>query len=135
MVPSTSSSPFAGFIHGDTGGRTDNQDISVHSGAYVVPADILSGLGEGNSMAGASALMKQLGMSQGEPQMRADGGSVGEPVPIVAASGELVIPPDKVAEVGGGDLDRGHKVLDAMVKHVRKKTIKTLKKLPGPKRN
>jgi len=44
-----------------------------------------------------------------------------------------VIPPHVVAGVGKGSLDTGHKVLDEFVKHVRAKTIKTLKKLPGPK--
>lgn len=124
---------FAGYIHGTTGGRTDNKPIDVASGSYVVPADVLSGLGEGNSHAGAAALHKMLGMDA--TPMKADGGSVGEPVPIVAASGEMVVPPDAVAKVGGGDLDRGHSVLDAMVKHVRSKTIRKLKSLPSPKKS
>jgi hypothetical protein len=55
-------------------------------------------------------------------------------VDIVAAGGEFIVPPDKVAELGGGDLKRGHDLLDAMVKHIRKTTIKTLKRLPGPKK-
>lgn len=123
---------FSGYIHGTTGGRTDNKPIDVASGSYVVPADILSGLGEGNSHAGWAALQSQLGM--GAPT-KADGGSVGAPTPIVAASGEAVIPPESVAQIGGGDVDRGHKVLDALVKHVRSKTIKKLKSLPAPKKN
>lgn len=127
------SNPFAGYIHGSTGGRTDNKPIDVAEGSYVIPADILSGLGEGNSHAGWAGLQAHLGM--GGPPQKADGGAIGAPVPIVAASGEGVIPPDKVAEIGGGDLQAGHSILDAMVKHVRKKTIKTLKKLPGPKKN
>jgi hypothetical protein len=123
---------FAGYIPGTTGGRTDNKPISVADGSYVIPADILSGLGEGNSHAGALALHKQFGM---DVPTKADGGAVGQPVPIVAASGEMVVPPEKVAEVGGGDIDKGHGILDALVKHVRSKTIKKLKSLPGPKRN
>jgi hypothetical protein len=55
-------------------------------------------------------------------------------VPIVAASGEAVIPPDAII-AKHGDLDTGHKVLDAVVKHVRAKTVKKLKSLPGPKKN
>lgn len=125
-------SPFTGYIHGATGGRTDNKPIEVAEGSYVIPADVLSGLGEGNSHAGAAALHSQFGM---DAPTKADGGAIGAPVPIVAASGEMVVPPDKVAEIGGGDLQAGHNILDAMVKHVRKKTIKTLKKLPGPKKS
>jgi hypothetical protein len=131
---------FTGYIPGTTGGRTDNKNINVGSGSYVIPADILSSLGQGNSHAGADALMNQLKMGPYEVNLRplvkkAFGGEVGNPVPIVAASGEMVIPPHKVAELGGGDLDRGHSILDAMVSHVRKKTISTLKKLPKPKRD
>lgn len=124
---------FSGYIPGTTGGRTDNKPINVESGAYVVPADILSGLGEGNSHAGWAALSSQLGL---DAPAKADGGGViGEPTPIVAASGEGVIPPSKVSEIGGGDVETGHKVLDALVKHVRSKTIKKLKSLPSPKKN
>lgn len=122
---------FSGYIPGTTGGRTDNKPINVESGSYVIPSDIISGLGEGNSHAGALALHKMFGMEI----TKADGGPVGEPTPIVAASGEMVVPADKVAGIGGGDIDAGHKVLDALVKHVRSKTIKKLKSLPGPKRN
>jgi hypothetical protein len=64
----------------------------------------------------------------------ADGGATNG-VPIVAAGGEYVIPPEDVVHIGGGDLDHGHKVLDAFVKKMRQKTIKTLQGLPGPKKN
>ena len=64
----------------------------------------------------------------------ADGGAT-DGVPIVAAGGEYVIPPEDVVHIGGGDLDHGHKVLDAFVKKMRQKTIKTLQGLPGPKRD
>jgi ADP-ribose pyrophosphatase YjhB (NUDIX family) len=56
-------------------------------------------------------------------------------VPIVAAGGEWVISPEHVRNVGGGDIDMGHKVLDEFVKKVRKELIGTLAKLPGPKRD
>jgi hypothetical protein len=125
---------FSGYIHGATGGRTDNKDISVENGSFVIPADIISGIGQGNSMAGADALHKLFGMDA-QPVAKAGGGSVGEAVPIVAASGEMVVPPAKVAEIGGGDVDKGHAILDAFVVHQRKKTIKQLRKLPKPKRN
>jgi hypothetical protein len=123
-------SAFEGYIPGETGGRTDNKDIAVKSGAYVVPADILSGLGEGNSHAGWAAIAKEYGLDKPH---KADGGAL-DAVPIVAASGEGVLPPDAII-AKHGDLDTGHAVLDAMVKHVRAKTIKHLKRLPGPKKN
>lgn len=123
---------FSGYIPGTTGGRTDNKDIAVGSGSYVLPADVLSGLGEGNSHAGWASIANEYGLNS--VPAKANGGPVGDPVPIVAASGEGVIPPEAII-AKHGDLDTGHKVLDAMVAHVRKKTIKKLRSLPGPKRN
>jgi hypothetical protein len=64
----------------------------------------------------------------------ADGGAT-DGVPIVAAGGEYVIPPEDVVEIGKGDMDHGHKILDAFVKKMRQKTIKTLQNLPGPKKD
>jgi len=68
-----------------------------------------------------------------EPVDLADGGNTGT-VPIVAAGGEFTISPEVVKDIGHGDLNKGHKVLDAFVLHVRKQHIKTLKNLPGPKK-
>lgn len=65
---------------------------------------------------------------------RASGGATGG-VPIVAAGGEYVIPPEDVVHIGGGDLDHGHKILDAFVKKMRQRTIKTLQGLPGPRKD
>ena len=73
-----------------------------------------------------------------QPRRMADGGAVEddqeEVVPIIAASGEFVVSPDQVAAVGDGDLDKGHKVLNAFVKHTRNEYIRHLRKLPPPKR-
>lgn len=56
-------------------------------------------------------------------------------VPIVAAGGEWVIHPKHVEEIGAGDIDMGHRVLDEFVKRIRKELIGTLQKLPGPKKD
>ena len=61
--------------------------------------------------------------------------SRGGEVPIVAAGGEYVIPTHAVAGFGNGNVDQGHKILDEFVKKIRKQTIKTLQKLPGPKKD
>lgn len=65
---------------------------------------------------------------------KAAGGAT-DGIPIVAAGGEYVIPPEDVVHIGGGDLDNGHKILDSFVKKMRQKTIKTLQGLPGPKKD
>jgi hypothetical protein len=137
-----------GPIHSSVAGRTDHLPIHVPSGSYVIPADIVSGMGEGNTIAGFKHMRRMFGGTPygggsapygqtGGPYGMADGGSAeGDGgVPIVAAGGEYVLHPDQVREAGGGDLDMGHKVLDEFVKHMRKELIGTLKKLPGPKRD
>jgi hypothetical protein len=55
--------------------------------------------------------------------------------PIVAAGGEYVIPPSVVRSLGGGDMNSGHNLLDGFVVLARKELIKTLKKLPPPKKD
>jgi len=115
-----------GPIHSNVAGRTDHLPINVPSGSYVIPADIISAMGEGNTMAGFQISNKVFGR-----QVLGDE----EPVEIVAAGGEYVISPANVIRIGGGDMDRGHKELDGFVTGYRAKTVKTLKSLPGPKRD
>ncbi len=148
----------AGPINSVVPGRTDNHPLAVASGGYVLPADHVSSLGEGNTQAGMSILQhmfgnegpygigknpkikhgaglpKPPGLKTGMRRMRADGGDVGEdnPVEIMAAGGEFVIPPHIVEEIGGGDIDKGHKILDKWVVSNRKNHVSTLRKLPGP---
>ena len=159
--------PHAGPIHSQVAGRTDHLPMHVKSGSYVIPADIISAMGEGNTMAGFRQAKRVFGSepyeqkstpyAQGaepynqaspepyeqgpnpygaeEPSKAEGGGITDDLVPIVAAGGEYVITPEQVASIGKGDLDHGHKILDAFVKKTRAKTIDTLKKLPGPKKD
>jgi hypothetical protein len=175
-----------GIIHMAVGGRTDHLPMNVLEGSYVLPADIVSGLGEGNTLAGGKILDQMFSMKQGPagaavPEFRASpkfpeaskvtpedydkymkmgqkagqalygkqaaeqaqpnarGGTIAShnrrPVPIIAAGGEYVISPDDVMKYGDGDLDKGHEKLDAFVKYVRNNTVKTLRKLPGPRKD
>lgn len=119
-----------GPIKAVVAGRTDHLPMHVPSGAYVVPADIVSAIGEGNTDQGFAILEAMI-----EKRMQGDDVPEGEPVPIVAAGGEYVIPPLAVRNFGGGNIDLGHKLLDEWVKFERSKTIQTLKKLPGPKKD
>lgn len=119
------------MIDSDIPGRTDEIPMKVTSGAYVLPADIPSALGQGNTMAGKSILDNMFGGDQTE--QKADGGEVDDHVPIIAAGGEYIIHPNKVKEIGHGDMAKGHRVLDKFVLHTRAEHIKTLKKLKPPK--
>jgi len=138
-----------GPIHSHVAGRTDHLPMHVPSGSYVIPADIVSAMGEGNTMAGFKQMKIIFGGTpySGPTSVKMGGGPYGsnlpgkadggesESVPIVAAGGEYVVSPEQVRMVGEGDLELGHRVLDEFVKTYRKKTIKTLQKLPGPKKD
>jgi hypothetical protein len=137
-----------GPIHSAVAGRTDHLPMIVPRSSYVIPADIISASGEGNTMAGFKHAKR---VFEGNPYSgaahpysgpmtpygadmphRATGGAESG-VPIVAAGGEYVISPEAVAKIGNGDMELGHAALDLFVKKMRNRTIKTLQKLPGPK--
>jgi|GEM_PF-489495 hypothetical protein len=152
-----------GFIHSPVPGRTDALPITVKGGSYILPADHVAAIGQGNSLAGADIVnhMFGLGPAGGSPlgkgigaglhpirptiphlwhmAVRKDGGA--SPTKIIAAGGEVAIPPANVVagvrKMTGNPhvtLDQAHKILDAWVINTRKKHIKTLKGLKPPKR-
>jgi len=121
-----------GPIHSPVSGRTDHLPMHVASGSYVIPADIISAMGEGNTMSGFKQMNRILSGAKSIP--KAGGGQV-QAVPIVAAGGEYVVTPHEVLWAGDGDMDKGHAAFDGFVTGMRAKTIKTLKALPGPKKN
>ena len=142
----------AGPIHSSVAGRTDHLPTHVESGSYVIPADIVSAHGEGNTLAGFKVLRRVFeGLPYGDkgtlpyggkglpyvPHAAKGGqiGKVGSPVPVVLAGGEYVLTPQQVMAAGDGDMDTGHKVLDDYVKQYRALTVKTLRKLPGPRQD
>lgn len=141
-----------GLINSSVPGRTDRLPMSVATNSYVMPADVISGLGQGNTLAGARVLEEALKIGPfGTSLPKGRGGGMGPPHPpapyhyasggetqnrssIVAAGGEYVVKPEDVLRLGGGDTTKGHRLLDEMVKRVRAHTVKRLKKLPPPKR-
>jgi hypothetical protein len=80
----------AGMLNSSIPGRTDKLPIAVKAGSYVIPADIVAGLGDSNSAAGRKVLDRLISSyTAGSPQPnfaapRAD-------VPIVASGGEYVV--------------------------------------------
>lgn len=171
-----------GGLQSDVPGRTDNLSLKVPDGSYVVPADVVSGMGQGNTSAGTKALDSMFKLNSsfkagkeftggpwgtsapkikkksgyrkrgksapGRPRFSfADGGLAAagpyegdEPddetaIEIAAAGGEYVIPPEKVMELGGGDITEGHDILDEFVKQTRAETIEEMANLPGPARD
>lgn len=151
-----------GPIHSPVAGRTDHLPVHVPNGSYVIPADIVSAMGEGNTMAGFKQVRRMFagnpyGGADASPyagtktpyggadaapyggsglpyEQRAAGGET-DGVPVVVAGGEYVLTPEEVTQAGDGDLSTGHRTLDDFVKQYRAKTIKTLQNLPGPKKD
>lgn len=113
---------FSGPLHAASGGRTDVLPIDVAAGSYVIPSDIVSALGEGNTLAGTKVI-EHMFPDQAPNLKYASGGRV----PIIAAGGEIVLSPEQVAAVGSGDLNHGHSILDAWVKTTRNDTINTFR--------
>lgn len=143
-----------GPIHSRVSGRTDHLPVHVPSGAFVLPADIVSAMGEGNTSAGFEHVKRMFGGlpyggkgdmpysggsgPYGSQLPKADGGATdmtGAPVACLLSGGEFVLSPNQVSSAGDGDMDAGHKALDGFVNQYRAKTIKTLKSLPPPRKD
>ena len=143
-----------GYLHGPTPGRADAILTTAPAGSYVIPADVVSGLGEGNSMAGAGVMdriirtgphgvqaMPSARVSHGPPRApglfhQAKGGAMGvpdaKPQPVALSHGEYVVQPEFVAQWGRGDHKAGVEAFDRWVVKMRKLIIAKMKKLPGP---
>ena len=142
-----------GFLHGTTPGRADAVNTQSPAGSYVFPADVVAGLGEGNSLAGARVLegilnsgphgipMPKGGRGMGpprppQPAHAAKGGALPtgkQPqTPVALSHGEYVATPEHAEMWGNGDIKAGHRIFDKWVVSLRKKQIEKLEKLPGP---
>jgi hypothetical protein len=140
---------------GAAGGRSDTLPHAIPPDSYVLPADFISGIGQGDTNSGIkvwNAILRSMPYgvnppSRGQsnaprpprlqsPQGQARGGkSDGQPggkVPVIVANGEVLVHPADVARFGNGDVKKGHKVLDSMVLAQRAKTRAELGKLKPP---
>lgn len=117
-----------GPIIGDTGGRADKVPMKVPNGSYVCTADHVSGLGEGNTMAGMKKLGAMFPKSKPSLMRKLPHDDL---VPIYAADGEFVVSPEDIMD-RYGDLDEGHRILDHWQTTSRKKLIKELATLAPP---
>lgn len=123
----------SGLVGGISSGRADKVHVSVPHGAYVVPADVVSGMGQGNTAAGGTMLARMMPKSPG--LHFAAGGIAGEPgpVPIQVSPGEFVVHPAHVAAIGGGNPQAGSAALDQMVQGVRQQNMQVAAGMPPPR--
>jgi len=120
---------------------------------FVITADVVSDIGDGDTTAGAKRLANELGMSAGGANYQKGNvvnsglqGLVGGPGSGLddkvqatiggrqaarLSRGEFVIPRNKVAEIGGGNITKGHEKLYNLMKNVRKDKNGTPQQ-PGP---
>lgn len=129
-----SSGHVVGLIKSPVAGRTDRLPMRVLQDSYVIPADVVSnGYGQGNTDAGGKILDAVFNAHHQRGASNAPHLGKSETIPIIAAGGEYVVHPWAVASIGGGDVKKGHKVLDEMVVSRRKAASKQTMKLPPPK--
>jgi hypothetical protein len=123
-----------GPLTGATGGRADKLPMHVPDGSHVIPADVVSALGQGNSQHGHKVLAHMFPNSTTGKKtsgLRKRGGEV----PVMVSDGEFIVSPEDVAHRGNGDVEHGHRVLDHFIIHTRQQNIHNLKHLPGPARD
>lgn len=109
-----------GAIRGNTAGRGDAHAVDVPEGSYVIPADVVAALGEGNTEAG----MHQLDAIHGG---YGDGRGVSGRVPIMISDGEFLLSPQAVTNMGGAD------AIDRWVVQTRQQYARQLMELPAPR--
>lgn len=118
----------SGPIAGGGPGRTDTVDTNVAGETFIIPADIVSAVGDGNTDHGFSVLSSMF-PAPSENHAPATG-----KVPVKLANGEYAVSPEYVFKLGKGNPKKGHALLHQFVNKVRADHIKTLKKLPQPVR-
>jgi hypothetical protein len=95
----------------------------MSKGGFVVPADVVSALGNGSTDAGLRALNKKLAATpikgKGDGLSDSIPTSIDGKQPARVADGEAYISPQTVAKIGGGDAKKGAKKLYAMMDRVR----------------
>lgn len=139
----------SGLIPGMGGGRQDNIPMNLPQHSHVIPADVVSGWGQGAPDQGAVNIEHALhsgpfgtglpkvpskpprGLAPGRMPRLARGGR-GDGIPTMVSKDEVIIPPADVYRIGGGDYDKGHAWLDRFILHSRKQIISHLRKLPPP---
>lgn len=128
-----------GLVHSATPGRADLVPARMRRGSYVVPADVVSSLGQGNTLAGARVLHASLPeaaeMAARGPVARAAGGlaDVPDEIEVRLSGGEYQVSPEQVLAIGRGDVGRGAEALDRLVHTVRAQTRDQLARMPPPK--
>lgn len=120
-----------GLMGGSTPGRGDHLDVNVANGCFVVPSDCVAGAPNAGNNTRAGAEWWASVLPKPKTSSMSNGGGVG----IKISDGEFVVAPDQVMALGGGSMEQGHRILEAMVKKIRQQNIAQLSSLPPPARS
>lgn len=149
-----------GLLMSDAAGRTDRLPHAVAADSFVMPADVVAGIGQNNTLSGAKIMdgilssgpfgtsLPKITHGRGPGEKFADGGYTKNDAGIshvMLAGGEYLVPRDKLIEMGRRmraakksraktDLAAGHEWARDFVKMVRQKQMDFLKHAPDPKR-
>jgi len=114
-------------FRGNEGGQLDDINYRLQPNSHVVDASSVADIGDGNSEAGIKKIAEHFG---GLRSFGLKNGGSANDVPVMVSSGEVSISPEAVRKAGNGDIEKGHKVIEKMVKNVRKHKRSNSKKLP-----
>ena len=103
---------------------TMSEGGTLEQGAFIIPADVVSHFGNGSSDAGMKLLSQGLGAipikGDGDGMSDSISATIEDGTPAAVAHDEMYVPREKVAAIGGGDLDKGIAQLERMMTAVRK---------------
>lgn len=143
----------AGFLRGPTGGKADAVAMGLAPHSHVIPAAVVSHWGQGNGEAGAanlehafktgpfgSSLPKAPTRAPSMPRAPAmpryaKGGGIPEHEGgriTMVSHGELIVPPEDVHRIGGGDYNKGHDWLDRLIVQGHRDLAKAARDAPPP---
>jgi len=123
-LPAGSTAGYATSVGKKKGGLLSLAEGGMARGGFVVPADVVSALGNGSSDAGLRKLYALLGdvkpiKGKGDGLSDSIPTSIDGKQPARVADGEAYVNPKTVAKIGGGDAKQGAKKLYAMMDKIR----------------
>ena len=108
-----------GPVPGATPGRADLVNATVPAGTYILPADVVSGMGQGNSAAGIQALHALFAQLPKSPAPTQD-------AKVRLSGGEFAVTPEMLMQLGSAQLDN-------LVKSVRQQSAQAVASMPPPR--
>jgi len=104
------------YFEGPGGGQDDDIPTVAEEGGFYIPADVMSGLGDGNSKMGALKFNHFLSQRPTSPTYSKGGKAK---IPAMVSAGEYYIPPHDVDKLGKGSNKKGTSKLEKLLKTVR----------------